>query len=155
MDVVAGALPIQTRPPAISAPARHDQYTSSATAADSYASLAQYAVGVYSTKVLIPVAETRAYPVRAEKLLTETQREAVVLELANDPTAGVVIPGTGGLRNSASQCLAGGNAAEHEGSTTSTATACRCTCSPSSRRTNVPISRHPKGHGSSSWSAGT
>ena len=48
--------------------------------------------------MLITVAETRSYLARAEKLLSEEEREAIVMELASNPTAGVVIPGTGGLR---------------------------------------------------------
>lgn len=48
--------------------------------------------------MLITVAETQSYLARAEKLLSEAEREAIVLEVASNPTAGVVIAGTGGLR---------------------------------------------------------
>ena len=48
--------------------------------------------------MLITVAETRSYLARAEKLLTDAEREALVIDVATNPGAGVVIPGTGGLR---------------------------------------------------------
>jgi hypothetical protein len=48
--------------------------------------------------VLITVAETQSYLARAAKLLGEAEREAIVLEVASNPRAGVVIRGTGGLR---------------------------------------------------------
>jgi len=46
---------------------------------------------------LISVIETRAYLANAERLLSEEDRSAVDV-IASDPEAGVVIPGTGGLR---------------------------------------------------------
>lgn len=48
--------------------------------------------------MLLTVAETPAYIAQAAKLLTAAERQDVVLLVASDPTAGVLIPGTGGLR---------------------------------------------------------
>lgn len=47
---------------------------------------------------LISVIESRAYLTNAERLLSEEDRAAVVDMIAAGPEAGVVIPGTGGLR---------------------------------------------------------
>lgn len=46
----------------------------------------------------ISVVETRTYLADAERLLTEAERNAVIDALALDPTRGVLIRGTGGLR---------------------------------------------------------
>jgi len=47
---------------------------------------------------LVSVVETRAYLSSAERLLSEEDRSFVVDLVAANPEAGVVIPGTGGLR---------------------------------------------------------
>lgn len=44
------------------------------------------------------VSETRLYLARAERLMSEAEREQVVNVIAADPTAGIVIKDTGGLR---------------------------------------------------------
>lgn len=44
------------------------------------------------------VAETRTFLARAEKLLTEDERDGLVDYLARNPESGVVIEGTGGVR---------------------------------------------------------
>lgn len=44
------------------------------------------------------VAETKYYASRAEKLLTASEREAVIETIANDPISGDIIEGTGGIR---------------------------------------------------------
>jgi hypothetical protein len=46
----------------------------------------------------IAVFETAAYLARAAKLLTEDEQAAVVEMIARDPTCGVLIQGTGGVR---------------------------------------------------------
>jgi hypothetical protein len=50
------------------------------------------------TKPLHTVAETPIYLSRAEELMSEKEREAVVELLAASPEVGDLIPGTGGLR---------------------------------------------------------
>jgi mRNA-degrading endonuclease RelE of RelBE toxin-antitoxin system len=47
---------------------------------------------------LITVAETAAYLSKAERLLSETERAALVDRIAAAPDTGSLIPGTGGLR---------------------------------------------------------
>lgn len=47
---------------------------------------------------LISVVETELYMARATKLMSDAEREHVVDLIAADPTAGVVIKGTNGLR---------------------------------------------------------
>lgn len=47
---------------------------------------------------LISVVETPLYLARAERLMNEPEREHIVDMVAANPTAGVVIKGTGGLR---------------------------------------------------------
>lgn len=44
------------------------------------------------------VVETPAYLADAERLFSPGERRAIVDRLANDPTCGVVIPGSGGIR---------------------------------------------------------
>jgi hypothetical protein len=44
------------------------------------------------------VYETAPYLARAEKLMTEEERDAVVEMVARDPECGVLIEGTGGVR---------------------------------------------------------
>ena len=44
------------------------------------------------------VAETQPFIARAEKLLSHAEREELIFLLASNPTAGVLIQGTGGLR---------------------------------------------------------
>jgi hypothetical protein len=46
----------------------------------------------------ITVFETAAYLARAQKLLSETQQEAVVQMIAQEPASGDLIEGTGGIR---------------------------------------------------------
>ncbi len=50
------------------------------------------------TKPLHAVAETQLYLSRAEKLMSEDERSAIVDLLAASPEVGDLIPGTGGLR---------------------------------------------------------
>jgi hypothetical protein len=50
------------------------------------------------TKPLHAVVETQAYLSRAEKLMSENEREAIVDLLAASPEVGDLIPGTGGIR---------------------------------------------------------
>ena len=47
---------------------------------------------------LLGVVETWSYLAQAERLLSEDERSALVDTIALNPEAGVVIPGTGGLR---------------------------------------------------------
>ncbi len=49
-------------------------------------------------KVYITVVETLSYLRKAEKLLSESQREDVVTLVAEDPECGVLLRGTGGVR---------------------------------------------------------
>lgn len=51
-----------------------------------------------SAPLLINVVETPEFISRAEKLMTDENREQVVAYLAANPTAGDLIPGTGGVR---------------------------------------------------------
>jgi hypothetical protein len=46
----------------------------------------------------ISVVETRSYQARAEKLLTQEEQERVIEMIARDPTCGVILKGTGGIR---------------------------------------------------------
>lgn len=46
----------------------------------------------------VSVLELAGYKRRADELLTEAEQDAVTDLVAYDPTRGVVIPGTGGLR---------------------------------------------------------
>ena len=47
---------------------------------------------------LVTVVEAKSYLTKAERIMTDEERELVVALLAANPTAGVVIPGTRGLR---------------------------------------------------------
>jgi hypothetical protein len=47
---------------------------------------------------LVSVIEMDLYIDAAERLLSEEERHAVIDVIASDPQAGVVVPGTGGLR---------------------------------------------------------
>ncbi len=47
---------------------------------------------------LVTVVETSEFIRRVEKLLDDDEREALVAYLAGNPTAGDLIPGTGGVR---------------------------------------------------------
>ena len=47
---------------------------------------------------LVTVVETPEFIRRAEKLMTEGEREELISYLAANPTAGDLIPGTGGVR---------------------------------------------------------
>lgn len=49
-------------------------------------------------RILVTVTETSAFARRAEKLLTEDERDDLVAFLAENPEAGDEIPGTGGVR---------------------------------------------------------
>ena len=46
----------------------------------------------------ISVVETRSYQARAQKLLTQEEQERVIEMIARDPTCGVLMKGTGGVR---------------------------------------------------------
>jgi hypothetical protein len=46
----------------------------------------------------ISVVETRSYQARAQKLLTRDEEESVIAMVARDPSCGVVMRGTGGIR---------------------------------------------------------
>jgi len=48
--------------------------------------------------ILQSVVETEAYLARAEKLMTDAERATVVDMVANNPTAGVLVPGLRGVR---------------------------------------------------------
>lgn len=47
---------------------------------------------------MITVVELPEFIRRAEKLLSEDERESLIAYLSAHPTAGVIIPGTGGVR---------------------------------------------------------
>jgi hypothetical protein len=49
-------------------------------------------------KRLQVVAETRAFSEDIEAMLSETERDAVITDIARAPEGGDLIPGTGGLR---------------------------------------------------------
>jgi len=51
-----------------------------------------------ATKILVTVVETPSYLRRAEKLLSEKERFAVVNLVAEDPECGDLMRGTGGVR---------------------------------------------------------
>jgi hypothetical protein len=57
-----------------------------------------YAIGVYRWFMLITVAETPLYASQASKLLTEREKIDVINLISQNPKAGDVIPGSGGLR---------------------------------------------------------
>jgi hypothetical protein len=46
----------------------------------------------------ISVVETRSYQARAQKLLTREEQDQVIEMIARDPTCGVIVKGTGGVR---------------------------------------------------------
>ena len=46
----------------------------------------------------ISVVETRSYQARAQKLLTQEEQNRVIEMIARDPTCGVIMKGTGGVR---------------------------------------------------------
>src|ERR1700733_5423075 len=48
--------------------------------------------------VMQPVVETPFVLAAAERLFSPNERRAIVERLASDPTCGVVIPGSGGIR---------------------------------------------------------
>ncbi len=52
----------------------------------------------YKSTVLLTVVELDVYLSRAEKFLTEAERESIVNMVAANPECGALIPGTGGLR---------------------------------------------------------
>lgn len=58
----------------------------------------RYVNGVYSVMAWIAVVETKAFAAQAKARLTEAEVTALISMLARDPTAGDVIPDTGGLR---------------------------------------------------------
>jgi RelE toxin of RelE / RelB toxin-antitoxin system len=47
---------------------------------------------------LVSVVETNVYLARATRLMSEAEREAVIDQVAANPAAGDLIPGSGGLR---------------------------------------------------------
>lgn len=57
-----------------------------------------YSLDMESQRPWVSVIETRAYETDAAKLLTEEERDEVVAFLARNPTAGVVMKETGGVR---------------------------------------------------------
>ena len=46
----------------------------------------------------VSVVETPSYQARAQKLLTPQEQERIVETIARDPTCGVIMKGTGGVR---------------------------------------------------------
>lgn len=58
----------------------------------------QWRIMRFVARPWIAVFETAAYLARAAKLLTEEEQAAVVELIARDPTCGVLIKGTGGVR---------------------------------------------------------
>jgi hypothetical protein len=52
----------------------------------------------YSSRMLLTVAELPEYLRAASKLLSESERHALVVHLAANPKAGDLIEGTGGVR---------------------------------------------------------
>jgi hypothetical protein len=48
--------------------------------------------------MLVSVIETDTYLSKAEKIMSDAERESVVSTISENPTLGDVIPGTGGLR---------------------------------------------------------
>jgi hypothetical protein len=51
-----------------------------------------------SIRPLVTVVETPEFLARIDKLMTEGERELLIAHLAANPTAGGLIPGTGGVR---------------------------------------------------------
>ena len=51
-----------------------------------------------SIRPLVTVVETPEFLARIDKLMTEGERELLIAYLAANPTAGALIPGTGGVR---------------------------------------------------------
>jgi hypothetical protein len=51
-----------------------------------------------ASEPLVTVVETPEFIRRIEKLMDDDERAALILYLAENPTAGVLIPGTGGVR---------------------------------------------------------
>lgn len=47
---------------------------------------------------LVTVVETQEFTSRADKLLTENERDELIAFLAANPTAGDIVPGAGGIR---------------------------------------------------------
>lgn len=54
--------------------------------------------GITSFPPLMTVVETPEFVTRASRLLADEERDALIFYLAAHPTAGCVIPGTGGIR---------------------------------------------------------
>jgi hypothetical protein len=54
--------------------------------------------GHVSIRALVTVVETPEILARIDKLMTEGEREELIAYLAANPTAGDLIPGTGGVR---------------------------------------------------------
>jgi hypothetical protein len=95
-----------------------------------------------SSAPLVTVVETPEFIRRVEKLLDDEERETLIAYLAANPTAGDVIPGTGGVRKFRFGAWKVAASAEERGSfTSSTARGYRCLSSRRSRRTNGRIFR--------------
>lgn len=78
---------------------------------------------------LVTVVETPEFIRQGKGLLTDAEREALIAYLAANPTAGVVIPGTGGVKEVAlGPRGAAGSAGARESSTSFTAPGFRCFC---------------------------
>ena len=77
---------------------------------------------------MLTVAEVPEYLRRSKGLLSADEREAVVAYLAANPTAGDLIPETGGVRKLRWARGGRGKAAAYGSSTTTTATGFRSTC---------------------------
>ena len=52
----------------------------------------------YNIQMLVSVVETQSYLSKAEKIMTRVEMDSVVDMISENPTAGDVIKGTGGLR---------------------------------------------------------
>ena len=70
----------------------------------------------------LSVVQTSRYLARARKLLTDVEQEAIVQVIAKDPTGGVLIEGSGGIRKMRFGTGKGGRAVAFGSSTTFTAT---------------------------------
>ena len=75
---------------------------------------------------LVPVVETPEFIRRAEKLMTESDREELIGYLAANPTAGDLIPRTGGVRKFAGAWTDAESAAARGSSISFTIRICRC-----------------------------
>jgi hypothetical protein len=72
------------------------------------------------------VVETPSYLADADRLFSPDERMAIVERLADDPTCGVVIPGSGGLRKVGSASARAARAGVRESFICSAVRACPC-----------------------------